>query len=417
MASPKLRFKEFDGDWNSIAIGKFLKIKSGLGFKAEEYSTEQEIRLLQIENVGYGAVKWTHNVKFVPTNYLDVHKDLVLKEGDLVLALNRPVTNDQLKIAKLTQEDSPSILYQRVGKLDFLKEDIDKEFIFQIFKKDVKNYVLNSSIGSDQPFISTTDLYKHKLCIPLKEEQTKIASFLSAVDEKINQLTQKHELLSQYKQGMMQKLFSQQLRFKADDGSEFGEWEEVRLGNLVDLTSGFAFKSDFFSEDGNKLITPKNFTTTGKANFTDTNTKWTTEISDKKYICRPNDLLVLLTDLTQSCELLGKPILLSQDDGNVLLNQRIVKIIPNRKLEKPFLLYLLLTDDFHELIVSTASGTTVKHSSNKVLQNFHFYLPCLEEQTKIANFLSAIDQKIEVVAHQIEQAKTWKKGLLQQMFV
>ncbi len=417
MASPKLRFKEFDGDWNSIAIGKFLKIKSGLGFKAEEYSTEQEIRLLQIENVGYGAVKWTHNVKFVPTNYLDVHKDLVLKEGDLVLALNRPVTNDQLKIAKLTQEDSPSILYQRVGKLDFLKEDIDKEFIFQIFKKDVKNYVLNSSIGSDQPFISTTDLYKHKLCIPLKEEQTKIASFLSAVDEKINQLTQKHELLSQYKQGMMQKLFSQQLRFKADDGSEFGEWEEVRLGNLVDLTSGFAFKSDFFSEDGNKLITPKNFTTTGKANFTDTNTKWTTEISDKKYICRPNDLLVLLTDLTQSCELLGKPILLSQDDGNVLLNQRIVKIIPNRKLEKPFLLYLLLTDDFHELIVSTASGTTVKHSSNKVLQSFHFYLPCLEEQTKIANFLSAIDQKIEVVAQQIEQAKTWKKGLLQQMFV
>ena len=417
MASPKLRFKEFDGDWNSIAIGKFLKIKSGLGFKAEEYSTEQEIRLLQIENVGYGAVKWTHNVKFVPTNYLDVHKDLVLKEGDLVLALNRPVTNDQLKIAKLTQEDSPSILYQRVGKLDFLKEDIDKEFIFQIFKKDVKNYVLNSSIGSDQPFISTTDLYKHKLCIPLKEEQTKITSFLSAVDEKINQLTQKHELLSQYKQGMMQKLFSQQLRFKADDGSEFGEWEEVRLGNLVDLTSGFAFKSDFFSEDGNKLITPKNFTTTGKANFTDTNTKWTTEISDKKYICRPNDLLVLLTDLTQSCELLGKPILLSQDDGNVLLNQRIVKIIPNRKLEKPFLLYLLLTDDFHELIVSTASGTTVKHSSNKVLQSFHFYLPCLEEQTKIANFLSAIDQKIEVVAHQIEQAKQWKKGLLQQMFV
>ena len=417
MASPKLRFKEFDGDWNSIAIGKFLKIKSGLGFKAEEYSTEQEIRLLQIENVGYGAVKWTHNVKFVPTNYLDVHKDLVLKEGDLVLALNRPVTNDQLKIAKLTQEDSPSILYQRVGKLDFLKEDIDKEFIFQIFKKDVKNYVLNSSIGSDQPFISTTDLYKHKLCIPLKEEQTKIASFLSAVDEKISQLNQKHQLLSQYKQGMMQKLFSQQIRFKADDGSEFGEWEEVRLGNLVDLTSGFAFKSDFFSEDGNKLITPKNFTTTGKANFTDTNTKWTTEISDKKYICRPNDLLVLLTDLTQSCELLGKPILLSQDDGNVLLNQRIVKIIPNRKLEKPFLLYLLLTDDFHELIVSTASGTTVKHSSNKVLQSFHFYLPCLEEQTKIANFLSAIDQKIEVVAQQIEQAKTWKKGLLQQMFV
>lgn len=260
MASPKLRFKEFDGDWNSIAIGKFLKIKSGLGFKAEEYSTEQEIRLLQIENVGYGAVKWTHNVKFVPTNYLDVHKDLVLKEGDLVLALNRPVTNDQLKIAKLTQEDSPSILYQRVGKLDFLKEDIDKEFIFQIFKKDVKNYVLNSSIGSDQPFISTTDLYKHKLCIPLKEEQTKIASFLSAVDEKISQLTQKHTLLSQYKQGMMQKLFSQQIRFKADDGSEFGEWEDKILKDLFPkIRNGFVgVATPYYVNYGVKYLQGKN---------------------------------------------------------------------------------------------------------------------------------------------------------------
>ena len=207
MTAPKLRFKEFDDRWDSIAIGTFLRIKSGLGFKAEEYTTAEEIRLLQIENVGYGNVKWTHNVKYVPNDYLTHHKGLVLNEGDLVLALNRPVTNDQLKIAKLTKQDSPSILYQRVGKLEFIKKEFDTNFIFQIFQKDVKNYVLNSSIGSDQPFISTTDLYKYKLCLPSKEEQTKIASFLSVVDEKITQLTQKHELLSQYKQGMMQKLF------------------------------------------------------------------------------------------------------------------------------------------------------------------------------------------------------------------
>ena len=215
----------------------------------------------------------------------------------------------------------------------------------------------------------------------------------------------------------MQKLFSQQIRFKADDGNEFEEWEKVKLGDLVDLISDFAFKSDYFTEDGHKLITPKNFTTTGKASFTDINTKWTTEETDEKYICCPNDLLVLLTDLTQSCELLGKPVLLNQDNGNVLLNQRIVKVITRQKIQNSFLLYLLLTDSYHELIVSTASGTTVKHSSNKVLQSYTFELPCLEEQTKIANFLSAIDQKIEVVAQQIEQAKTWKKGLLQQMFI
>jgi type I restriction enzyme S subunit len=78
---------------------------------------------------------------------------------------------------------------------------------------------------------------------PVKEEQTKIASFLSAVDEKIK-LTQKHELLSQYKQGMMQKLFSQQIRFKADDGSEFGEWEEKLWAALGFLNLGRVFQKN-----------------------------------------------------------------------------------------------------------------------------------------------------------------------------
>ena len=86
MTVPKLRFKGFEESWSNIAIGEFLKIKSGLGFKAEEYTTEEAIRLLQIENVGYGTVKWTHNVKYVPHDYLSIHPELVLKEDDIVLA-------------------------------------------------------------------------------------------------------------------------------------------------------------------------------------------------------------------------------------------------------------------------------------------------------------------------------------------
>jgi len=421
MASPKLRFKEFDGDWNSIAIGKFLKIKSGLGFKAEEYSTEQEIRLLQIENVGYGAVKWTHNVKFVPTNYLDVHKDLVLKEGDLLLALNRPVTNDQLKIAKLTQEDSPSILYQRVGKLDFLKEDIDKEFIFQIFKKDVKNYVLNSSIGSDQPFISTTDLYKHKLCIPLKEEQTKIASFLSAVDEKISQLTQKHTLLSQYKQGMMQKLFSQQLRFKADDGSEFGEWENKTLSNfIIKHIGGASLKpSDFVEQSEYEVIPKKAIVPNGYLNLDKDNPTYCSEDFFKANLKNTVDntyLVTVLRDLVPSGPSIGY-IVKYMENTQYILAQGVYGFKLKEELNKDFLIHFSNTKAYRLVMQSIMVGSTQVHIRNQDFFGIEIPVPCLEEQTKIANFLSAIDQKIEVVAQQIEQAKTWKKGLLQQMFV
>ena len=422
MATPKLRFKEFDGGWTKSTIQFFMDNNFILdqmdGNHGELYPKSEEfsatgVPYISATDFSFGDVNFA-TCKRLPIERAKLFKKGIAKNGDVLFAHNATVG----PVAILKTDLDFVILSTTATYYRCEATYLNNHYLKNYFESDffVQQYfgIMSQSTRNQVPI---TTQRKLNIAVPNIQEQTKIASFLSAVDEKISQLTQKHELLSQYKQGMMQKLFSQQLRFKADDGSEFGEWEEVRLGNLVDLTSGFAFKSDFFSEDGNKLITPKNFTTTGKANFTDTNTKWTTEISDKKYICRPNDLLVLLTDLTQSCELLGKPILLSQDDGNVLLNQRIVKIIPNRKLEKPFLLYLLLTDDFHELIVSTASGTTVKHSSNKVLQSFHFYLPCLEEQTKIANFLSAIDQKIEVVAHQIEQAKTWKKGLLQQMFV
>src|SRR5690606_34305394 len=88
--------------------------------------------------------------------------------------------------------------------------------------------------GSTRFNIGQDSLNKVSVFLPSKEEQTKIASFLSNVDEKISQLTQKHTLLSQYKQGMMQKLFSQQIRFKADDGSEFGEWEEIQLRDVAE---------------------------------------------------------------------------------------------------------------------------------------------------------------------------------------
>ena len=98
-----------------------------------------------------------------------------------------------------------------------------------------------------------------------KEEQTKIASFLCAVDEKISQLTQKHELLSQYKQGMMKKLFSQQIRFKADDGSEFGEWEDSKLGNIL-ITKGTTPSSlgEKYEESGINFIKIESLSSNGK---------------------------------------------------------------------------------------------------------------------------------------------------------
>lgn len=412
MSVPKLRFKEFDGDWGKTTILDISTLVTK-GTTPKVF-VEGRINFLKIEAINGNSFDLAKCQTISDEIHEKELKRSILKEGDILFAIAGATIG---KNAIVTESILPANTNQALAIIRLDDKD-GKEFVSKVLNSPLMEKYIESNISTGaQPNLNLQQIGNFAFNLPSKSEQTKIASFLSAVDKKISQLTQKHELLGQYKQGMMQKLFSQQIRFKADDGGEFGEWEEVRLGDLVDLISGFAFKSDYFTEEGQKLITPKNFTTSGKASFTHINTKWTTEEADKKFLCSPNDLLVLLTDLTQSCELLGKPILLNECDGNVLLNQRIVKVISNAKIEKSFLLYLLLTDSYHELIVSTASGTTVKHSSNKVIQSFEFLLPCLEEQTKIANFLSAIDQKIEGLAQQIEQAKVWKKGLLQQMFV
>ena len=421
MALPKLRFKEFNEGWKSTTIGSFLKIKSGLGFKAEEYTTNEEVRLLQIENVGYGSVKWTHNVKYVPQSYLELHNDLVLKAGDLVLALNRPVTNDQLKIAKLTELDSPSILYQRVGKLEFKDKEFDSNFIFQIFQKDVKSYVLNSSIGSDQPFISTTDLYKHKLPLPHKEEQTKIASFLSAVDEKINLLTQKYELLSQYKQGMMQKLFSQQIRFKADDGSEFGEWENKALSNFIIKHIGGASLTpgDFVEQSKYEVIPKKAIVPNGYLNLDKNKPTFCRESFFKANLKNTVDhtyLITVLRDLVPSGPSIGYIVRYSENKQYILA-QGVYGFKLKEELNKNYLIHFSNTKAYRLVMQSIMVGSTQVHIRNQDFFGVVIPVPCIEEQTQIANFLSAIDQKIAGVAQQIEQTKQWKKGLLQQMFV
>ncbi|HPI95371.1 MAG TPA: restriction endonuclease subunit S [Gammaproteobacteria bacterium] len=204
-----------------------------------------------------------------------------------------------------------------------------------------------------------------------------------------------------------------ELRFK-----EYSEsWSHDKLEKFVSLQSGYAFKSNNFAESGKKLVTPKNFTKTGYGLFTKTNTKFTTEVPDEKYICKQNDLLVLLTDLTPSCELLGKPMLVTQNDGELLLNQRIVKVeIDNKLLSKEFVMYLFLTKNYHKRIKSTATGSTVRHSSNDILKSYKFGRPPLKEQQKIANFLTAVDQRIRLLKQKKAALETYKKGLMQKIF-
>ena len=397
MASPKLRFKEFDGDWISK---KIIDLADYVDYRGKTpKKVESGILLVTAKNIKQGYLDYSASQEFIEESaFDDVMRRGKVELNDVLITTEAPLGN----VASVDRTDIA--LAQRVikyrGKIDLL----DNLFLKQKFLSESFQEILKSkATGGTVQGIKGSVLHQIPLIVPSKQEQTKIASFLSAVDEKISQLTKKHELLSQYKQGMMQKLFSQQLRFKADDGSEFGEWEDKKLGEISKTFSGGTPQSSNKSFYEGTIP----FIKSGEISKNTTEqciNDLALEKSSAKLV-KKGDLLYALYGATSG------QVAISQIDGAI--NQAVLCI--RSELNTKYLLNFLLLKK--EEILTTYLQGGQGNLSASILKEIYIPTPCLAEQTKIANFLSAIDQKIEVVAQQIEQAKTWKKGLLQQMFI
>jgi type I restriction enzyme S subunit len=246
------------------------------------------------------------------------------------------------------------------------------------------------STGTTRRRIGLSELKNLPVIYPSLLEQTKIANFLTAVDEKITLLTQKADLLSQYKKGVMQQIFSQELRFKDDDGQEFPEWEEKTLGDVADITTGNSNRID---------------STIGDGAYT---------FFDRSQDIRTSDIYLF------DCEAVivageGQEFIPKHFIGKFDLHQRTYAIIKFKSASGKYLFYYI--HNFRYYFLSQAVGSTVKSLRLPMFQQMPIQLPSLPEQTKIANFLTAIDEKITNNQNQLNAVKQYKQGLLQQMFV
>jgi type I restriction enzyme S subunit len=157
---------EIPVDWKTLKLGDIISIPSGKGFKKKEY-TDDGVRLLRINNVSFGRIIW-EDIAFLPNHYLDEHADLVLQEGDILLALNRPILGNKVKVGRLKDSDAPSILYQRVGRIRIKNEQWTKPgYLYALFQTDWFYKTLRSLLrGTDQPYVNPTELLRIDVPIP-----------------------------------------------------------------------------------------------------------------------------------------------------------------------------------------------------------------------------------------------------------
>ena len=421
MAAPKLRFKEFDGDWERIKLSQMGTFKNGINKDKEDFG--HGVPFINLMDV-FGKNSICQNTfDLVNANSKEIEA-YSLKQGD-VLFIRSSVKPEGVAETAVVLEDLDNTVYSGFLIRYRPSKDIDLHYKKYCFSTDFfRKNVLALSTTSANTNINQESLSLLNLDLPSKPEQTKIASFLSAVDEKISQLTRKHELLSQYKQGMMQKLFSQQIRFKADDGSEFGEWEEVKFSGIFNFHQTNSYSRALLAEYGEIMNIHYGDIHTKFSMLFDVNKESVPFLNDevdtskiaKEQFLKVGDLVI--ADASEDYKDIGKSIeVISLNNQKVVAGLHTYIARPVKPFALGFCGYMMQTFPVREQIKKLATGISVLGISKTNLGKVELKVPSLEEQTKIANFLSAIDQKIEVVVQQIEQAKTWKKGLLQQMFV
>ena len=370
---------------------------------------------VKIADVGIQEMK-KENLSFLPIEYIEKHKKFILKKDDYVIALTRPILNGKLKIAKIDDFFNGSLLNQRVGKLI---TSCNSTFVFNILQKDLLIKSIENNIsGSDPPNLSPNEISFIESYIPSLQEQTKIANFLSSIDEKLNLLKEKKVLLEDYKKGVMQKIFNQEIRFKDDNGNDFEKWQEKSLGEIGTFQTSSIDKLSRDEEEEVFLVNYMNvYRHENINNYTKENLQIVTAKGSQITSCNLKKGDILFTPSSETPDDIGHSVVIFEDLENCVYSYHLMRFRPNIEIDILYSHYFCNNTKVLGQISRLATGSTRFTISVKSFSSIIIDLPSLKEQRKIANFFSAIDEKIELVSNQIQETQEYKKGLLQQMFV
>lgn len=388
---PKLRFPEFDAVWTKANVNlnniQIIDGDRGANYpKSDDFSSQGDCLFLSAKNVTKTGFV------FDETSFISASKDAAMSKGKLSRGDIVLTTRGSLGHVALFS-DAVEYNHIRINSgMVLLRTDAQSEppFIYQqLISRRFQREVERISFGSAQPQLTVKGIKKMPVSICSLPEQRKIASFLGAVDEKITHLSRKKALLEDYKKGCMQQLFSQEIRFKDDDGNDFPDWEEKRLGGLAKITTGSSNREDSDS------------------------------VGEYAFFDRSNDIRWSSRYLFD-CEAIivageGKDFPPRYFNGKFDLHQRAYAVTDFGVNSANFLFFWINQHRAHFLKFSV--GSTMPSLRMNAFSNFPVSLPHPAEQRKIADFLSALDRKIDLVVQELTHARSFKAGLLQQMFV
>ena len=410
---PQLRFPEFEdnGEWEKRNLSELInKLDAGVSVNSvDQPAKNDEMAILK--------------TSCVFTNVFDITQNKAVTKEKEISRLKEPVTANTIIISRM---NTPALVganaFVPISNNNIFLPDrlwsakIDKNansFWVSILlsSKKIRSALSNRATGTSNSMKNITkgDVLTLSVNVPSFPEQTRIATFLTSVDEKLQALKTKKELLEQYKKGAMQKLFSQELRFKQDDGSAFPDWEEKKLGEVTKYYDG-THQTPKYVENGIPFYSVEHVTANQFVS-----TKYISpkvfEKENKRVKIEKGDILMTRIGSIGVAKYIDWDV-----EASFYVSLALIK--GNGSFDSLFLSYAINSESFQkELWKRTIHVAFPKKINLGEIGNCKVLIPSLPEQQKIADFLSSIDESIENVGEQIEALQEWKKGLLQKMFV
>ncbi|MGX0277969.1 restriction endonuclease subunit S [Staphylococcus haemolyticus] len=352
-------------------------------------------------------------------NYTDDSKQITLVQGNTDLKNgeinSRIYTTEITKIAKV--QDIILTVRAPVGELAIAQKEVcigrgvcaikANKFIYYFLEKfKIDKLWARLSQGSTFEAISGNDIKNISVTLPSKKEQTKIGDFFSKLDQQIELEEKKLELLEQQKRGYIQKVFSQELRFKDENGNSYPKWSIKKIEDISKVNKGFTpntKNNEYWDELNENWLSIAGMT----QKYLYKGNKGITEKGASKHAKVDKDTLIMSFKLT-----LGKLAIVKEP---IYTNEAICHFVwKESNVSTEYMYYYLNSINISTFGAQAVKGVTLNNDS---INSIIVKLPVIEEQNKIAYFFNKLDKLIRKQYDKIEVLKQRKKGLLQKMFI
>ncbi|MGG6230951.1 restriction endonuclease subunit S [Tenacibaculum sp. SDUM215027] len=403
---PAVRFPEFTENWKPNVLGKLENINflKGKGISKADIVDDGKtecIRYGELYTIYDEVIDKVYSKTNLPTS------ELVLSNANDVIIPASGETQIDIATASCVLRDDIALS----GDLNIIRSEINGVFLSYYLNNKKKKAIARLAQGSSVIHLYNPHLKTLKLNLPIPDEQKRIADFLTSIEIRISSLKEKKDTILDFKKGVMQKIFNQDIRFKDDNGNDFPDWDEKVLGKVFSGLKGKGISKDKIVENGKnecilygELYTKYPEIVTEVISYTNSN---------EGVKSKEGDLLIPASTTTTAIDLANVTAILKED---VLLGGDINILRKKEKLDSAFFAYYL-SNHYKTTLAKYAQGITIVHLYFSHLKKVKILVPKIKEQTKIANYLIAIDTYIEELQKKINVIEDFKKGLLQKMFV